>query len=131
MNVKPMNYSWTEFYDNVIDLGKYTFSWRAIYNRLMANKTMIPKWMNVVRAISAEGFGRVKYNIAVRKLLNTDSQFRNYFEGETNVLPQFYIDQVKKNLGPLWHWLPKGALYHDPNAYLKSTYEIEEKAIAV
>ena len=131
MNVKPMNYSWIEFYDNVIDLGKYTFSWKAIFNRLVANKTMIPKWMNVVRAISAEGFGRVKYNISVHKLLNTDRQFRDYFEGETNELPLFYIEQVKKNLGPLWHWLPKGALYHDPNAYLKSTYEIEKEAIAV
>jgi hypothetical protein len=131
MNVKPMNYTWTEFYDNVIDLGKYTFSWRAIFNRLRANKTMIPKWMNVVRAISAEGFGRVKYNIEVLRLLSSDKQFRDYFEGETTELPQFYIDQVKKNLGPLWHWLPKGALYHDPNAYLKSTYQIEEKAIAV
>ena len=131
MNVKPMNYTWTEFYDNVIDLGKYTFSWRAIFNRLRANKTMIPKWMNVVRAISAEGFGRVKYNIEVLRLLSSDKQFRDYFEGETTELPQFYIDQVKKNLGLLWHWLPEGALYHDPNAYLKSTYEIEEKAIAV
>jgi hypothetical protein len=131
MNVKPMNYSWTEFYDNVIDLGRYTFSWRAIFNRLRANKTMIPKWMNVVRAISAEGFGRVKYNIEVRRLLSSDKQFRDYFEGETTELPQFYIEQLKKNLGPLWHWLPKGALYHDPNAYLKSTYDMEEKAIAV
>ncbi len=27
---------------------------------------------------------------------------------------------VKKDLGPLWRWLPEGALYHDPNAYLKA-----------
>jgi hypothetical protein len=132
MNVKPMNYSWIEFYDNVIDLGKYTFSWKAIFNRLVANKTMIPKWMNVVRAISAEGFGRVKYNIKIRELLKTDRQFRDYFEGETTELPQFYKDQIKKSLGPLWHWLPEEALYHDPNAYLKSTFSIAEKeAIAV
>ena len=132
MNVKPMNYSWIEFYDNVIDLGKYTFSWKAIFNRLRANKTMIPKWMNVVRAISAEGFGRVKYNIEVRRLLSTDKQFRDYFEGETTELPQFYKDQIKKNLGTLWNWLPKEAIDHDPNAYLKSTFEVtEERAIAV
>jgi hypothetical protein len=132
MNVKPMNYSWLEFYDNVIDLGKYTFSWKAIFKRLMANKTMIPKWMNVVRAISAEGFGRVKYNMEIRKLLGSDKQFRDYFEGETTELPQFYKDQVKKSLGLLWYWLPKEALYHDPNAYLKSTFEVtEKKAMAV
>jgi hypothetical protein len=23
-------------------------------------------------------------------------------------------------LGPLWEWLPAGALHHDPYAYLKS-----------
>jgi hypothetical protein len=30
------------------------------------------------------------------------------------------VDLVRKDLGPLWRWLPQGALYHDPNAYLKS-----------
>jgi len=29
-------------------------------------------------------------------------------------------DMVQKDLGPLWEWLPAGALYHDQNAYLKS-----------
>ena len=48
------------------------------------------------------------------------SQFRPYFERETTELPQFYVNQVRKGLGPLWEWLPKGALHHDPNAYLKS-----------
>jgi len=132
MNVKPLNYSWIEFYDHIIDLKKYTYSWNAIFKRLIANKTAIPKWMNVVRAISSEGFGRIRYNIEVRRRLSTDPQFRKYFEQETTELPQFYKDQVKKNLGSLWHWLPEGALYHDPNAYLKSTFnEVEEKSIAV
>ena len=25
------------------------------------------------------------------------------------------------DLGPLLKWLPRGALHHDPNAYLKAT----------
>jgi hypothetical protein len=25
---------------------------------------------------------------------------------------------MRKDLGPLWQWLPEGALDHDPNAYL-------------
>jgi hypothetical protein len=36
------------------------------------------------------------------------------------VLPQFYKNIVRQDLGPLTEWLPEGALYHDPNAYLKS-----------
>ena len=27
---------------------------------------------------------------------------------------------VRQALGPLWAWLPAGALHHDPHAYLKS-----------
>ena len=30
MNVRPKNYSWPEFYDRLVDLTRYSFSWRAI-----------------------------------------------------------------------------------------------------
>src|SRR5205823_588106 len=30
MNVRPRNYSWSRFYDRVIDLTRYSFTWRAI-----------------------------------------------------------------------------------------------------
>ena len=120
MNVKPRHYAWPDFYEQVIDLSRYTFSWRAILNRCRATTGMIPRWMNVVRAVSSEGFGRIKYHTAVLHRLNTDRQFRRYFEQETTALPQFYVDVVRQDLGPLWAWLPEGALHHDPHAYLKS-----------
>jgi hypothetical protein len=120
MNVKPRNYSWPEFYDHIIDLSRYTFSWRAIAKRFAAMEQPIPKWMNVVRAVSSEGFGRIKYHSAMRARLETDKPLRRFFEQETTEIPQFYIDRVKHDLGPLWEWLPTGALEHDPNAYLKS-----------
>ena len=120
MNVKPKNYSWPEFYKHVIDLTGYTYSKRAIINRWRATRGMIPRWMNVVRAMSSEGFGRIKYHTEVRRRLNADPPFRRYFEQETTELPQFYADLARKDLGPLWHWLPEGAMQHDPNAYLNS-----------
>jgi hypothetical protein len=120
MNVKPKNYSWPDFYNHVIDLVEYTYSWRAIFNRGRANKGMIPRWMNVVRAVSSEGFGRIKYHTEVRRRLDTDRQFRRYFERESTELPQFYLDLARRDLGSLWEWLPKGAMDHDTNAYLKS-----------
>ncbi len=119
MNVKPKNYSWTEFYDNMIDLTKHTFSWRAIGNRYKANTEMIPKWMNVLRGASPERHRR-KHFREISKRLNTDSQFRAYFEQEETEIPQFYVDRIRKDLDPLWEWLPTEALYHDPNAYLRS-----------
>ncbi len=126
MNVKPKNYAWKEFYDHVIDLTKYSFSWRAIWNRYRAIEEPIPRWMNVVRAISTEGFGRIKYHSTVRRLLDEDASFGNYFEGGSDSVPQFYVNRVKRDLGPHWDFLPEGALRHDPNAYLngKSTVPI-------
>ena len=123
MNVKPINYSWTEFYSHIISLGEHTFSWGAIFKRLIATKALIPRWMNVVRAISSEGFGRIAYNKEILKQLNSDTKFRDYFEQETTVLPQFYLKIIEKELGALWHFLPKEAIYHDQNAYLNSVGE--------
>ncbi|MCL5029981.1 MAG: radical SAM protein [Bacteroidetes bacterium] len=121
MNIKPKNYSWPEFYSNTISLGEHTFSWGAILKRLAATKAFIPRWMNVVRAISEEGFGRVAHNKKILMHLNSDIKFRDYFEQETTELPQFYMDIIKNEVGPLWHWLPEGAIFHDQNAYLKSS----------
>lgn len=121
MNVKPANYSWPDFYDNVIALTRYTFSWPAIYARFRAIEATVPRWMNVVRAVSSEGFGRIRYYRKVRGLLEHDRQFRDYFEGASTTLPGFFLERVRRDLGPLWSWLPKGALYHDPNAYLASS----------
>jgi hypothetical protein len=121
MNVKPANYSWPDFYDHVIGLSKHTFSWRAINRRFWAVRQRIPRWMNVVRAVSSEGFGRIKYYTEVRHLLDSDRHFRDYFEGETTELPAFFLNRIKRDLGPLLEWLPNGALEHDPNAYLKAT----------
>jgi hypothetical protein len=120
MNVKPRNYSWPDFYEHVIDLVKYTYSWSAILKRVKSNKSMIPRWMNVVRAVSSEGFGRIKYHGEVRRRLDTDRPFRSYFEQETTTLPQFYMDLARRDMGALWDWLPEGAMDHDPNAYLKA-----------
>jgi hypothetical protein len=121
MNVRPKNYSWPKFYEHVVDLTSHTYSWRAISNRYRATRGVVPRWMNVVRAVSSEGFGRIRYHKEVGRRLASDRQMRRYFEQETTELPQFYVDLARKDLGVLWEWLPKGALFHDPNSYLKST----------
>jgi hypothetical protein len=120
MNVKPKNYSWRGFYDEVIALTRYTFSPRALGRRFRATHTFIPRWMNVVRAVSSEGFGRLEHYGRLRRRLDTDRQVQRYFAQETTELPEFYAAQIRRDLGPLWEWLPAGALTHDPNAYRES-----------
>ncbi len=113
MNVRPKNYSWTEFYDYLIDLTDYTFSWRSIIRRFRANKIGMPSLICMIRGTSCE-HSKLKYFKEVRRRLHIDKQFRCYFEQETTTLPQFFVDIIRKDIGPLWKWLPKGALYHDP-----------------
>jgi hypothetical protein len=120
MNVRPKNYAWREFYDHVIDLTKHSFSWRTVARRFAANRETIPRWMNVVRALSSEGNGRIQYHTEIRGRLENEPGFREYFEGSHDTLPEFYVDRVKRDLGALWNHLPDGSLQHDTQAYLKS-----------
>lgn len=121
MNVRPKHYSWAEFYDHVIDVTRYSFSWRAIARRLFATSGAIPKWINVLRAVSSEGFGRIAYHTTVRRLLDTDRSIERFWAGETHELPEFYRARIRADLGALYDWLPPGALMHDPNAYLRAS----------
>jgi hypothetical protein len=84
--------------------------------------------MNVVRAMSSEGWGRIEYHTTIRRLLDTDRSVRAYLEGETDELPEFYRARIRRELGPMYEHLPEGALYHDPNAYLDSAGEQAEPA---
>jgi hypothetical protein len=49
-------------------------------------------------------------------------------EGETAMLPEFYRNRIRQELGPMYQYLPDGAMYHDPNAYLGTV--AEEPALA-
>lgn len=122
MNVKPKNYTWTEFYDHVCETFEYVFSWRALGRRLAANKHFGSRIEQFFRGISSERNNRLAYHRKMRRWLD-EPDFRAFFEGETDVLPQRFVDIIQEHLGPLWDWLPEDALYHDPNAYLHSGIE--------
>jgi hypothetical protein len=124
INVRVKSYPWTEFYDRVIDLTAYACSKRMIARRLKANGASIPGLLNFIRAVSSEGYGRIKFYSGIRRQLDSDPQLRAYFEQQTTDLPPFYSDRIRKDLGPFWEWLPKEAINHDPCAYLHSETEL-------
>jgi hypothetical protein len=131
MNVRPLHYEWPEFYDRLVDLSRYSFSWRAIRRRLAANRGAIPRWMNVVRAVSSEGFGRIRYHTRIRELLDSDLTVRAFMDGRTTAIPRFYTDRIRGELGPLWEQLPAGALNHDPQAYLQAERARAQPAVPI
>lgn len=114
------HYSWPEFYSRVIDLTAYTFSNRAIVRRLCATKALVPRWLNVIRAVSSEAYGRLRFYATVRQQLLSDRDFRAYCDQESTILPHFNVDQIREDLGPMWNSLPPGAIHHDPYAFRKS-----------
>jgi hypothetical protein len=123
MNVKPKHYTWREFYDHLISVSQYSFSWRATLKRTRALKATVPRYYTAVRARSSES-GRLRWFSEVRRQLDSNIGLRRYFEGETTELPEFFLNRVRKDLGPLWDWLPEGALYHDCQAYLNEAKKV-------
>lgn len=117
MNVRPLNYTWPEFYDHILDVTGYALSWPRILRRLHANRGPVPKLLNAIRAAPA---GRLKKDRKIRHFLDTDLTVRRFFEGETRVVPEYYRRQIRKTLGTLWDMLPAGAIEHEPNAFLHS-----------
>lgn len=121
MNVRTKNYEWPDFFGNLLDLTRFSFSWPAIARRHRATNGTVAMFLNFIRAVSSEGFGRIRYHTELHRQLSEDREIRSYWEGETTQIPQFYIDWIKRDLGPFWEWLPQEALYYDAYAYLKST----------
>src|SRR5262249_45322085 len=82
MNVRPKHYDWRQFYDHVVELSEYSFSWRAMGRRFAASTQVIPRGMNVLRGLSSEGSGRIRYHRTIRRLLDSDWSIRRFMDGE-------------------------------------------------
>ncbi|MEE8370570.1 MAG: radical SAM protein, partial [Sphingomonadales bacterium] len=130
MNVRPKNYEWPEFYDQLISLMKHSFSLKAVARRFRATDRPLAKVMNVMRAASSEGFFRLQYHKKLRRLMDTDPALRSYLEQETEVIPDFYVKKIMDSLGAFAPFLPDGAIEHDQNAYLKKTERIAKEQVA-
>ena len=121
MNVRPKNYTWLEFFSHVCDLFDYAHSKRAMYRRFMAIKHTGSRIEQLFRSWTSERNHKLIGNhLKMRERLKTDRQLVSYLNGETTELPEIYVEPIQRDLQWLWEWLPEGALYHDPNVYLKS-----------
>lgn len=124
MNVVPVNYSWERFYDLAIDITAYSFSVKAMARRWHANTGFAARSLNLVRAASSS---RVAHQTKVRRALDSDQTVKDYFAGDSTVLPEFYRAQIQRDLGAWWPALPEGAMAHDQNAYFNSPPAVPSK----
>lgn len=106
MNIRPEHETWARFYDHVIDLMQYSFSWGRIARRFLAARSRLPRWMNLLRAFTAEGRGRTRYHREIRRRLDEDPEFAPFFEQQTTKVPGFYTELLQRELGAMARWLP-------------------------
>ena len=120
MNVKPMNYAWPEFYDRLVDLTKlFLLLARDRDGGSAPPRHRFPAWMNVVRAVSSEGWGRIKYHRRSAGCSTPTERCAASWRASDDRCPASTRRDPARSravLGP-----PAGrAPEHDPNAYLKS-----------
>lgn len=121
MNVVPRHYRWDEFYRNLLGLSEHSFSARAVWRRWWGTRQFPGRAVNFIRAVSSEGRGRIRHYRNVLRALETDPAMRRYLGGESDVLPAFYREKMRRDLGPIWHALPPGAVQHDAYALLSKS----------
>lgn len=120
MNVRPKHYDWRTFYDLIIDLYEHAFSYRSIARRFNAGSKFTVNLDSMMRGLFLERTFRLRAYRTLRGLMDTDPTMLPYLNGTTQTLPQHFINTVRHDLMDLWDWLPKDAVYHNPNAYLQA-----------
>jgi hypothetical protein len=130
MNVVPKNYGWAEFYDRLLDLTEYSFTPKAIVRRWGATRKFTSRAVNLLRAVSSEGFGRARHFRQVRAALENDPTVLRYLNRESTELPQLYLDKMRSDLGSFWDLLPREAVLHDAYAFLKKAETSDDHAFS-
>ena len=121
MNVRPKNYAWAEFYDRLVDLTSYSFSWRAIARRLGGHADGDPEVdergaRDVVGGLGPDRLPHHDPGAARHRPVGARASWR----GRRRCCRSSTQDRIRRDLGPMYEYLPAGAVMHDPNAYLKS-----------
>ncbi|MGW8314412.1 MAG: B12-binding domain-containing radical SAM protein [Bacteroidales bacterium] len=124
LNVIPANYTWDEFYTHFLDLLKYSFSSRAMYRRFTHNPMIAAKWFTLFMSFSVGASGKISQVAATLKNLRTNKEFRAFMEKETDRIPSFMVERVRKDLGPLWEWLPDKTMSIHPPAPVPSEHPV-------
>ena len=91
------NYDPVTFYQKLIDLLEHATSPEILRRRLGGSESRAVKVVQWVRTASLRA--AIKGYRQILDMLRTDSQFRAYHEGLTDVLPEFYHEQYERMLG--------------------------------
>ncbi len=117
MNVRPKNYDWAAFFGHVADLVYDAHSASRIVRRFRTTTGFHTRWFSALRAATSR---KVEYYNDLHRRLRAGGALQVFLDAETENIPAFFTDQIRRDLGPFWDVLPQGALRHDHLAYLAS-----------
>ena len=122
MNVRPKNYGWSQFYEHMIDLTRHSFSTPTVARRFDGEST--GDSAHAQRDPRVRGRGPA----AARLLSNASEAAREgcvdarVLRGREHARAAFLRrPHPRPTCKSYWDALPANALYHDQNAYLRST----------
>jgi hypothetical protein len=121
-NIIPNHYTWEAFYQHFVDLLGYSFSARSMYRRFSANKMAAPRWITLLLSLTIGGAGKIRSLSSILKNLQKEPEFQSFVKKDTNKIPQFMIETVRQDLGPLWEWLPDKSLTYNSNVLSDPAY---------
>jgi hypothetical protein len=108
-NVRLKNYDGVEFYGHLVDLMRHAYSPRRTWRRVESSRhpvRCLERWMSPIRSIASRA--RVLHYERIRTLLRRDSGFRAFCEGESEILPPFFGERIRGDLGEFYAYLPPG-----------------------
>jgi hypothetical protein len=70
--------------------------------------------MTLFLSLSVGASGKINQVASTLDKLQKMPDFRSFMHKETDQIPEFMIDQVRQDLGPLWDWLPDKSLSQAP-----------------
>jgi hypothetical protein len=95
-----------------------------MYRRFNANKMTAPKWITLLLSLTIGGSGKIRSLSSMMKNLRRETEFQSFVKNETNCVPEFMIEAIKRDLGPMWHWLPNKSLSYDSKILSNSTHPL-------
>lgn len=115
LNVVPKHYTWEALYGHYLDVLKHCFSLRAMSRRFHANPLAVPRWVTLLLSLTIGGQGKIRSLTRMLEQLRREPEFRSLVTRASNRVPAFMVDQVRRDLGPLWDWLPAKSLSYTVN----------------
>jgi hypothetical protein len=79
------------------------------------------RWITLLLSLTIGGAGKIKYLSEMLKNLRREPDFQSFVKKEINYVPAFMIENVRKDLGQMWNWLPNKTLTYNPNVISHST----------